>query len=182
MRTLIDSAQAACWAIHQCTFGAESSKPTRLASNSPDTLPFGCNMPTFDGAGLYTGPLSTCMHGWRPPLIGAQDGQSITTAAAAYPPDMCAYLALLFTSALSQRSDPKCWLRAQRQCPPLTSAMLRNKQLRRGLLTELNVISLTFQTVNLVTKKRKRRKNFAKRTVRAWDPRSSVPSRTRSGS
>lgn len=106
MMDLIAAADAACWALHQCGFGAESSKPTRLASNLPDCIQFGRKLPWFDSQGRYLGPLGTCEHGWHPPLIGMANGDFLTTAAAAYPSDMCRYLAQLFISALVHSAEP----------------------------------------------------------------------------
>lgn len=106
MLDLLKKSGASCCAIHQCAFGAETSKPTRLASNLPDTADFGCALPWFDEDGSYLGPLGICEHGWRPPLIGVTDGQFLTTAAAAYPSELCSYMALLFTSAIVPSSEP----------------------------------------------------------------------------
>ena len=36
MRELIESSQSATWGIHQCFFGSETPRPTRLGSNLPE--------------------------------------------------------------------------------------------------------------------------------------------------
>ena len=45
----------ACWGVHQCFFGAATSKPTRLLSNLPAALRFGVSLPVFDDDGRYLG-------------------------------------------------------------------------------------------------------------------------------
>ena len=41
VRNLVEVTGAACWPVHQCLFGASTSKPTRFASNLPAALAFG---------------------------------------------------------------------------------------------------------------------------------------------
>jgi hypothetical protein len=84
---------AACWARFQCEFGAETAKPTRFESDLPAAkLEPNQGWPTFDSAGLYTGPLPACCPhgGHRRQLLGKASGNSFKTeAASAYPPLMC---------------------------------------------------------------------------------------------
>lgn len=79
MITLLRLSGAACWSIRQCEFGAETSKPTRLASNLPGAVEMGL-LPWFDNNGTYMGPLDVCSHGWHPPLIGVTGDEFLTTA------------------------------------------------------------------------------------------------------
>ena len=81
------------WAIHQCVFDAETSKPTRFASNLPALLHFTCAWPRFDPLGNYLGPLGSCPHGSHVPLVGFKDGRFLTSGAEAYPPLLCKHLA-----------------------------------------------------------------------------------------
>ena len=104
LRQLVQATQAASWAIHQCIFGAPTSKPTRLISNLPNCLQHGVNWATFDEAGFYTGPLGKCPHISHPPLLGFNvELQKWNTAdSAAYPEEMCKSIALDIISALPQ--------------------------------------------------------------------------------
>lgn len=96
-------------ALFQCPFGASTSKPTRLVSNfklrEPNKLHgqhksstakvFYAGWPKLDSRGCYKGPLPRkCEHKFHPKLQGQKDnGEFRTSGAAAYPPDMCAWLA-----------------------------------------------------------------------------------------
>ena len=62
MRSLIESTQSATWGIHQCFFGSETPKPTRLGSNLPEALRFGQCWRFLDESGKYLGPLGMCPH------------------------------------------------------------------------------------------------------------------------
>ena len=99
MRELVESTQAATWGIHQCFFGSETPKPTRLGSNLPAALRFGQCWHTLDESGKYLGPLGTCPHNHDSSLIGRSEDGWKTSAAAAYPPLFCEYLAKLVFSA-----------------------------------------------------------------------------------
>ena len=84
-------------AFHQCAFGAESPKPTRVLTSLPSwkTIGFG-QWPQFDNEGLYQGPLpKQCSCGrYHPPLISKDSkGNFNTTAAAVYPPQMDQFIA-----------------------------------------------------------------------------------------
>ena len=67
LRALVD-VSGSTWAVHQCVYGAETSRPTRLASNLP-----ACLDPFFNEVGDYAGPLGCCPHGSHPPLVGFRD-------------------------------------------------------------------------------------------------------------
>ena len=77
MRSLVETCGAATWPLHQCFFGADSAKPTRLASN-----------------------LRPRDHG--KPLLGRENNEWRTSAAAAYPPLFCDFLARMLLSALGE--------------------------------------------------------------------------------
>ena len=84
-------------AFHQCAFGAESPKPTRVLTSlvSWKEIGFG-QWPQFDDEGLYKGPLpKQCSCGRdHPPLISKDlQGNFNTSAAAAYPPQMDQFIA-----------------------------------------------------------------------------------------
>ena len=82
------------FAVCQCQFGAASPKPTRFLSSIPAaaTMRF-MGPPSFDSSDRYTGPLPRyCGHSHRQRLLGA----SSTSAAAAYPPDLCKAIATGF--------------------------------------------------------------------------------------
>lgn len=93
-------------AIFQCDFQAETSKPTRLATNAIsacDESPLGKfrGPPVLDDLGQYLGPLpQQCAHGsHKHKLIGkAADGSWNTGPAAAYPPRLCEEIALLLVN------------------------------------------------------------------------------------
>ena len=77
----------------QQVLGAPSVEPTRLLGNLSCALHWlHLGPPRFDSEGRYLGPLPP-----RPtsatPLIGKTDGQFNTSAAAAWPPQMCAGIA-----------------------------------------------------------------------------------------
>ena len=106
------------WAIHQCTFGAATSKPARLASNLPAFLHVPCSWPLFDPQRNYLGPLGSCPHGFHPPLVGFRDGRFMTSGAEAYPDLMCKYIAQAIIESVSGSctgdvseppSLPPCW-------------------------------------------------------------------------
>ena len=102
MRDLAELTSAACWALHQCKYGAPTSKPTRLMSNLPACQQFEQHWPTFDGDGFYAGPLGRCPHDFHAPLLGfnVQLQKWNTADSAAYPAAMCEAIALDVASAL----------------------------------------------------------------------------------
>ena len=102
LRELVETTGASSWAIHQCIFGAMTSKPTRLISNLPNCLQHGVHWPVFDDGGFYSGPLGACPHDAHPPLLGFNvELQKWNTAdSAAYPEGMCKAIALDIISAL----------------------------------------------------------------------------------
>ena len=76
---------------HQCQFGVDYSKPTRLTSNIPGILEFGYSgWPKTGPAGEYQGPLPKCGHRHKEPTHGQKAGGGFNSSAkAAYPPGMC---------------------------------------------------------------------------------------------
>lgn len=90
-------------ALFQCPFGAKTSKPTRITATLPLLDPpkpakLYRGWPAFTRQGQYKGPLpvSGCGHKNHPQLLKRKpDGSFRTSAAAAYPPLMCHWLALL---------------------------------------------------------------------------------------
>ena len=92
----------ACWGVHQCFFGAATSKPTRLLSNLPAALRFGVSLPVFDDDGRYLGPLQKCPHAHDQSACGYTDGAWRSTAAAAYPSEFSEFLARLCFSSVHE--------------------------------------------------------------------------------
>ena len=98
---LIPKCNACCFAIHQCRFGAITPKPTRLLTNLQVTDPR-CHksLPKFDRLGFYKGPLPRkCGHRHSHTLIGKTGTRWNTSPSAAYPPQMCQFLADLILHA-----------------------------------------------------------------------------------
>lgn len=101
IHNLIATCRANCFAIHQCAFGAITPKPTRilttLHTDDPRCL---LKMPWFDKLDIYRGPLPRdCGHVHDVKLIG-KDGDSWRTGpSAAYPAQMCEFLAGLILSS-----------------------------------------------------------------------------------
>ena len=82
-------------AVHQCKFGAPTSKPTRLMTNFVlNDLRCHPGFPQFDSSFRYLGPLpKSCGHVHESKLVGKQNNQWKTGPSAAYPPDMCQFIA-----------------------------------------------------------------------------------------
>ena len=99
LRELVEQTSSATWPIHQCFFGAESPKPTRLASNLPGAIRFGQCWPMLDSEGSYMGPLGHCPHHHTEPLLGQSATGWKTSSSAAYPALFCTFLARLIFSA-----------------------------------------------------------------------------------
>lgn len=89
-------------ALAQQDFGTENVKPTRLLLKLPGPLhpKMFEGPPQFDEQGFYMGPLPK-MTG--PPLIGRQDGQFRTAAAASWPPALCEWVAEQFMTSFRNR-------------------------------------------------------------------------------
>ena len=102
IRELAELTSAASWAIHQCVYGASTSKPTRLMSNLPSCQQYGLQWPVFDDNGFYAGPLGRCPHEFHEPLLGfdIELQQWKTAGSAAYPEALCEAIALDVVSAL----------------------------------------------------------------------------------
>ena len=97
----IPKCNACCFAIHQCRFGAITPKPTRLLTNL-QVSDSRCHMslPKFDRSGFYKGPLPRkCGHRHSHTLIGKTGTRWNTSPSAAYPPQMCQFLANLILHA-----------------------------------------------------------------------------------
>jgi len=98
---LIPKCKASCFAIHQCKFGAITPKPTRLLTNlkvSDTRCHF--SLPRFDKLGYYKGPLPRkCGHRHSHTLIGKTGTRWNTSPSAAYPPQLCKFLADLILNA-----------------------------------------------------------------------------------
>ena len=101
VQDLIAKCRAHCFAIHQCKFGAITPKPTRILTNlevSDKRCHF--SMPKFDSLGFYKGPLPRkCGHRHSHTLIGKTGDRWNTSPSAAYPPQMCKFLADLILNA-----------------------------------------------------------------------------------
>ena len=98
---LIPKCKASCFAIHQCKFGAITPKPTRLLTNLKvsDERCY-LSLPRFDKLGFYKGPLPRkCGHRHVHTLIGKTGTRWNTSPSAAYPPQMCKFLADLILNA-----------------------------------------------------------------------------------
>lgn len=82
-------------AIHQCQFGALTSKPTRLMCNF-QVRDRRCHLgfPKFDKNYRYLGPLPPkCGHRHTYKLMGKTGNRWNTSPSAAYPPGMCKFIA-----------------------------------------------------------------------------------------
>jgi hypothetical protein len=107
-RQLLTDTGASTWAVYQCKFGASSPKPTRFFSNLREAPKQDCQgWPIFDAKGRYKGPLPKhcghTSHAGR--LVGLDnEGAFKTAAAAAYPPELCRYIAYLVVDSLNPAS------------------------------------------------------------------------------
>ena len=104
MKKLAKDANAVTWAIHQCEFGASTTKPTRFLSNiaAASEQPHQ-GWPQFDADVQYIGPLpKQCSHKFHiKKLIGKdKSGKWATSPAASYPPGLCRNLALILSGVL----------------------------------------------------------------------------------
>ena len=103
MRDLQIATNATTWAIFQCGFGADTSKPTRFLSSIPGIKARFSKWPAFDEQGKYVGPLpARCTHARHVRHLIGKDSQGrwVTGPAASYPPGLCKYLANLVVSVL----------------------------------------------------------------------------------
>eukprot|EP00435_Cladocopium_sp_Y103_P069710 s303_g33.t2 len=97
LRQAAKSRQMHTVAIHQCAYGADYPKPTRLLSDANGLLQVGFpGWPMLNKELYYLGPLPrSCGHN-HDPLIGTNDsGQFKTAPTAAYPPRMNEMIATL---------------------------------------------------------------------------------------
>eukprot|EP00435_Cladocopium_sp_Y103_P039389 s3778_g10.t1 len=117
-RDLQASTNATTWAIFQCVFGADTSKPTRFLSTIPGIKSRYAKWPSFDSDGKYVGPLPCrCPHKRHVRRLIGKDAQGrwVTGPAAAYPAGLCKYLASLVVSVLRKGGNHKT---VQQQPPP----------------------------------------------------------------
>ena len=98
---LIPKFSATCFAVHQCSFGALTPKPTRFLCNfKVDDSRCRCSLPKFDKFGFYKGPLPKfCGHTHDHKLIGKSSGVWNTAPSASYPPLLCEFLSKLILHA-----------------------------------------------------------------------------------
>ena len=99
MQSLIQESRGVTWALHQCHFGTDTPKPTRLATNLPEPSTHGSEWPVFDDQAWYVGPLGSCGHRHDRQLQGLEGDQWRTTSSAAYPSAFCYYIAQLCMGA-----------------------------------------------------------------------------------
>ena len=95
---------------HQCPFGVDYAKPTRLLSDIPGIRRFGVEgWPTFRHNGSYAGPLAHCGHDHRTPTHGSNDSGGFNSSSkAAYPPKMCVFFAVaIHEDAMDRFTGPK---------------------------------------------------------------------------
>ena len=100
------STQATSVAFHQCAFGAQHRKPTRVAGTwyGLRTLLGVAGWPRLDRSQRYRGPLARSCGHQHAPLIGTDtEGQFITGPSAAYPPGLCKALASLAVLSVQRR-------------------------------------------------------------------------------
>jgi hypothetical protein len=96
-------------AFFQCSFGLDSPKPTRFMGTLVDLLdlPFQ-GWPQLSSHGNYEGPLPCfCGHVHKNSLIGrSAKGGFNTSASAAYPADMCQWIANMLISQVFRNQAP----------------------------------------------------------------------------
>ena len=113
MRQLQIDTVATTFAMFQCEFGATTSKPTRFLSNIPWFRRCRYSTwPKFTDKRQYRGPLPVrCVHKFDvKKLIGKdKSGKWITSASAAYPPQLCQFLATA-ASVLRKGESDVVWL------------------------------------------------------------------------
>ena len=112
------STKAVTAAIHQCAFGKDSPKPTRLLGTLPGLrgLPHR-GWPRKDRQGFYLGPLPRdCGHRHKAKLIGRNEhGHFRTHGSAAYPGPMCKALAAMMHAALVEGAAAGKWLKVGKE-------------------------------------------------------------------
>ena len=91
-------------AFAQLDFGSDSVKPTRLLMKTPGPLhpEMYTGPPVFDDAGWYVGPLPRKE---GVPLIGKVNGVFKTSEAAAWPPQLCEWVAEQVLTSFKQNSE-----------------------------------------------------------------------------
>ncbi|CAE7403696.1 glyQS [Symbiodinium necroappetens] len=99
LQELVKVSKGVTWALHQCHYGADTPKPTRLATNLPEPSTHESEWPVFDEEGWYVGPLGSCGHHHDRQLQGLEGDQWRTGPSAAYPSAFCFYMAQLCMGA-----------------------------------------------------------------------------------
>ncbi|CAE7937949.1 FCPC [Symbiodinium necroappetens] len=105
IRELQVTTKAITFAVFQCAFEAPTSKPTRFLTNLSaftQQPPAYATWPRFDSQNRYVGPLPPrCPHGGHDQVLAGRSGRVwATSAAAAYPPLLCEWIAhAVLTSA-----------------------------------------------------------------------------------
>ena len=97
-------------ALHQCQFGTDYSKPTRLAGTlrGLGRLPY-VGLPVFNRSGRYLGPLPrSCGHVHQTKLVGTENGVFRTKPTSSYPPRMCRFLAEMVWEHFQSSSQQRC--------------------------------------------------------------------------
>ena len=123
MRDLQIATNATTWAIFQCKYGADTSKPTRFLSSIPGIQTMYSKWPAFDQQGKYVGPLpARCTHTRHVRRLIGKDSQGrwVTGPAAAYPPGLCKYLANLVVSVLRKGGTHEA-TRVEEKATPTTA-------------------------------------------------------------
>ena len=94
-QSLVQKFSTSTAVFHQCTFGADFPKPTRVAGTWSGMRDLGYNgWPMLDKHLRYRGPLPrSCGHNHQALIGQDEDGAFLTKPTAAYPPGLCAALA-----------------------------------------------------------------------------------------
>ena len=107
VRELQVTTKAITFAVFQCAFEAPTSKPTRFLTNLSaftQQPPAFATWPRFDAQHRYVGPLPPrCPHGGHDQVLAGRFGRVwATSAAAAYPPLMCEWIAHAVLASAAQ--------------------------------------------------------------------------------
>ena len=121
----VAAGEAFSGAFFQCYFGASSPKPTRLLHNIVELNDhLWPGMPQLDAVGAYQGPLPPhcgCTAPHQTLIRKTSEGAFATTAAAAYPPAMDAWLARCIFSPLLKRAERRASAMSPSKGAPVAS-------------------------------------------------------------